>query len=124
MLKESSEQLSGNERFEGFVFDVIDEISKMLGFNYTFKIVDDGNYGTLKPVYDNQTMNYTKQWNGMIRELLDGVSSRLNRRTARKWLFMSSDNVFFSLLRKLIWPLPIYPSIMREKKQSILRCPS
>lgn len=30
MLKESVDMLTGNERFEGFVFDVIDEISKML----------------------------------------------------------------------------------------------
>ena len=57
--------LSGNDRFEGFVVDIIDEISKMLGFNYTFKIVDDNNYGNIEKT--------TGQFNGLIRELLDGV---------------------------------------------------
>jgi glutamate receptor, ionotropic, invertebrate len=66
MMKESDELLKGNDRFEGFVFDIIDEISKMLGFHYKFKIVDDSAYGSL----DKET----GEWNGMIRELLDGVS--------------------------------------------------
>lgn len=65
MYKESDQELKGNDRFEGFVFDVIDEISKMLGFNYTFKLVDDSKYGNL----NKETM----EWNGMIKELLDGV---------------------------------------------------
>ena len=68
MLKESDEVLSGNDRFEGFVFDIIDEISKMLGFHYQFKLVDDGKYGSIN--------KETGEWNGMIRELLDGVSWR------------------------------------------------
>ena len=67
MNKESKELLTGNDRFEGFVIDVIDEISQMLGFHYIFKVVDDGNYGSINRV--------TGEWNGMIRELLDGVSS-------------------------------------------------
>lgn len=67
MLKESSEMLMGNDRFEGFVVDVIDEVSKLLGFNYVLKTVGDSNYGSLDPV--------TGEWNGVIRELLDGVES-------------------------------------------------
>lgn len=66
MLKESSETLTGNDRFEGFVVDVIDEVSKLLGFNYVLKIVSDNNYGT----YNVET----GEWNGIIRELLDNVS--------------------------------------------------
>lgn len=65
-------ELKGNDRFEGFVFDIIDEISKMLGFNYVFKVVDDGNYGNLNMA--------TGEWNGMIRELLDGV--KIKQRTS------------------------------------------
>ena len=65
MLKESDQILTGNDRYEGFVFDIIDEISKMLGFHYIFNLVDDGRYGNR-----NQE---TGEWNGMIRELLDGV---------------------------------------------------
>ena len=29
-------------RFEGFAIDLADALSKILHFNYTFKIVDDG----------------------------------------------------------------------------------
>lgn len=65
MMKESDQLLTGNDRYEGFVFDIIDEISKMLGFHYIFKLVDDSKYGNR-----NQE---TGEWNGMIRELLDGV---------------------------------------------------
>lgn len=65
MLKESSEMLTGNERFEGFVVDVIDEVSKLLGFKYTLRMVADSNYGSLNPD--------TGEWNGIIRELLEEV---------------------------------------------------
>ncbi|KAK4023250.1 Glutamate receptor [Daphnia magna] len=64
MMKESDQILKGNDQFEGFVFDIIDEISKMLGFHYKFKLVDDSNWGSLNKM--------TGEWNGMIRELLDG----------------------------------------------------
>jgi ionotropic kainate glutamate receptor 2 len=47
------------------VVDVIDEVSKLLGFKYTLRIVSDSNYGTLDPV--------TGEWNGIIRELLEEV---------------------------------------------------
>ena len=66
MLRDSTQQLYGNERFEGFGIDLIHELSLMLGFNYTFKLQEDGAYGSLN--------NVTKEWNGMIRELRDGVS--------------------------------------------------
>jgi len=78
MLKESADMLAGNDRFEGFVADVIDEISKMLGFNYTFQIVEDGNYGSLN--------KETGKWNGMIKELQDGVSLVQLVSSKMKWL--------------------------------------
>lgn len=56
MLKESSKSLSGNDRFEGFVVDVIDEVSKLLGFNYILQVVGDSNYGSYNPE--------TGEWNG------------------------------------------------------------
>ena len=42
MYVESFEKLSGNARFEGFALDLAEGLSKILGFNYTFKLVDDG----------------------------------------------------------------------------------
>lgn len=65
MYKENHQELEGNKRFEGFVFDIIDEISAMLGFHYVFKLVDDSKYGSPN--------KETGEWNGMIKELLDGV---------------------------------------------------
>ena len=41
MLVESHEKLTGNARFEGFAIDLATELSKVLGFNFTFKLVDD-----------------------------------------------------------------------------------
>lgn len=66
MLKDSAQQLTGNDRFEGFGIDLIHELSLMLGFNYTFRLQEDGVYGSIN--------NATKEWTGMIRELLDEVN--------------------------------------------------
>ncbi|XP_050700937.1 glutamate receptor ionotropic, kainate 2-like isoform X2 [Eriocheir sinensis] len=63
MLRETSEPMTGNDRYEGFCVDLIKEISDILGFNYTLKIADDDKHG-----------NFDKKlgrWNGMIGELLD-----------------------------------------------------
>lgn len=66
MLKETKgKELIGNERYEGYVVDLIDGIARILNFSYEFYIVPDGNYGSYNP--------HTKQWNGLIRELLDRV---------------------------------------------------
>lgn len=69
MLRETTVQLSGNDRFEGFCIDLIAELSKLLGFNYTFVIQEDGANGNLDRT--------TGEWNGMIRKILDGVSVKL-----------------------------------------------
>lgn len=66
MLKDSSATLEGNDRYEGFGIELIQELAAMLGFNYTFVIQEDGAYGTKN--------KKTGEWNGMIRKLLDEVS--------------------------------------------------
>ena len=55
----------GNDAFEGYAVDLISEIANVLKFNFTFKWVDDGNYGSKK--------EDSNEWNGMIGELRDGV---------------------------------------------------
>jgi ionotropic kainate glutamate receptor 2 len=70
MLRQSSDALKNNERFEGFGIEVIHELSLMLGFNYTFELQLDNAYGSLDPK--------TRQWNGMIRKLLDEVTCALD----------------------------------------------
>ena len=65
MLVESHRRLHGNDRFEGFALDLATELSSVLGFNFTFKLVDDGKYGS-------QTSPGV--WNGMLGEVEDGTA--------------------------------------------------
>ncbi|XP_043213245.1 glutamate receptor ionotropic, kainate 2-like [Amphibalanus amphitrite] len=64
MLKESSEELEGNDRYEGICVDLIEELAQALHFNYTIKPVPDNAPGKYDPE--------TGRWNGMIGELLEG----------------------------------------------------
>lgn len=66
MLKESAKKLVGNDRYEGFGIELIEELAKMNEFNYTFEIQEDGEYGA----YNNKT----KKWNGMMAKIMDGVT--------------------------------------------------
>ena len=67
MLKEvkASKGLKGNSRFEGFIPDMMDELATRLQFSYDLYLVPDGNFGSLM---DNG------EWNGMIQQVLNGVS--------------------------------------------------
>lgn len=69
MLKLDTQPLSGNEQFEGFTVDLLDELSKILGFKYKIRLVADGSYGSLN--------KQTGEWNGMIREVIDGVTREI-----------------------------------------------
>lgn len=66
MLKESPKKLEGNDRYEGFGIEIIEELAKMNDFNYTFDIQADGVYGS----YDSKT----GKWNGMMEKIMDGVN--------------------------------------------------
>lgn len=65
MLKRTLTPLTGNAQFEGFTVDLLDALSVQLGFKYRIKLVSDGSYGSLN--------KETGKWNGMIREVIDGV---------------------------------------------------
>ena len=56
MYVESFEKLSGNDMFEGFAVDLAHELSLVLGFNYTIKLVDDGKVDTM-PVDMDKPVN-------------------------------------------------------------------
>lgn len=68
MLKQTTVQLMGNDRYEGFAIDLIYELSIELGFNYEIIVQEDGNYGVC-------INNITQEWNGVIGELRAGVSA-------------------------------------------------
>lgn len=63
---------SGNSRFEGYVVDLLDEVMKFfktamhVDVLYEIHIVEDGAYGGKAAK--------TGEWNGMIGELVNGVS--------------------------------------------------
>src|SRR5581483_5624595 len=56
MLRDSATERLGNERYEGFCIDLIEELSQILHFRYTFRLVSDKKWGN--------EVNGT--WNGMI----------------------------------------------------------
>ena len=66
MLKKNHEQLSGNDKYEGYIVELAAEIAKHVGYHYKLKVVSDGKYGARDPE--------TKMWNGMVGELVYGVS--------------------------------------------------
>nr|APC94261.1 ionotropic receptor 7 [Pyrrhalta maculicollis] len=66
MLKQTTRHLSGNEMYEGYAIDLIAKLAEMEGFNYTFIVREDKSNGA----YENKT----KQWTGMIGDLLNNVS--------------------------------------------------
>ncbi|XP_076371702.1 glutamate receptor ionotropic, kainate 2-like isoform X1 [Tachypleus tridentatus] len=61
-LKEDN-TLEGNNPYQGYCVDLIEEISKELGFKYKFREVSDHTYGK---------KNQWGEWNGMIQELIEG----------------------------------------------------
>ena len=105
MLVKDSEQKTGNDRYEGYNLDMVESISQILGFNYTIRIVEDGNYGG----YDSTT----DTWNGMIGELLSQAillimitNLRIQNKAGIYGMYNSILNLFFPC-RKRILPLEI-----------------
>ncbi|KAF2905279.1 hypothetical protein ILUMI_00899 [Ignelater luminosus] len=66
MLKETQVKLEGNDQYEGFAIDIIHELSKLEGFNYTFIVRADKKNGDY-----NET---TKEWSGMIGDVINRVA--------------------------------------------------
>lgn len=71
MVKDEK-NLTGNARYEGFCIDLLKWIAGQVGFQYTIRLVPDHMYG----VYDPDT----KEWNGIVRELMEKVSRRQESR--------------------------------------------
>ncbi|XP_066572920.1 glutamate receptor 1 isoform X1 [Amia ocellicauda] len=64
MLKKNHDQLTGNEKYEGYCVELAAEIAKHVGYRYKLEIVSDGKYGARDPD--------SKMWNGMVGELVYG----------------------------------------------------
>lgn len=66
MLREETKGhiYTGNERYEGFCLDLLAELARIVGFEYTIVPVPDGRYGN---------SNKDGQWDGIVRQLIDRV---------------------------------------------------
>ena len=64
--------LTGNDLFEGYMADIVRNLSLALGFDYVIRLAQDGKYGEA---------DLNSNWNGMIGELLRGVSVQTHRQT-------------------------------------------
>ena len=60
----NNETLVGNKQYRGYCIDLIERVSKLAGFNYTIKLVEDDKFGSFSD----------GKWNGIVSELLDKVS--------------------------------------------------
>ena len=57
---------TGNDAYEGYCMDMLEELAERLEFNYVLHSPSDGNWGAKSAE--------TQEWNGMVREIIDGVS--------------------------------------------------
>ncbi|RDD40176.1 Glutamate receptor ionotropic, kainate 1 [Trichoplax sp. H2] len=63
-VEKTGDNLVGNDRYEGFMVDLLNRLSQDLKFKYELHLVPDGQYGA----YRNGS------WDGMIKELLDDTA--------------------------------------------------
>jgi len=66
-FRQDHENFRGQEKFEGYAVDLIRKLSELMEFDFEFMIVN-GN-GKYNPE--------TKQWDGIIRKLIDHVRSSI-----------------------------------------------
>ena len=62
---------TGNEAWEGYCMDMLKELAEKLEFNYILHDSYDGNFGGKSAE--------TQEWNGMVREIVDGVRTDSGR---------------------------------------------
>ncbi|GBO03599.1 Glutamate receptor ionotropic, kainate 2, partial [Araneus ventricosus] len=62
MLVNSTKKLHGNDQYEGFCIDLIEELSKILNFKYEIRLVKDEEFGKEK----------NGVWSGVIGEVMQG----------------------------------------------------
>lgn len=65
MMMHLGKNYTGNNRFYGFCVDILERISKEVGFDYLLDLVPDRKYGVKDPD--------TGEWNGMVHQLISHV---------------------------------------------------
>lgn len=67
-MVENGTNLHGNDRYEGFVKDLMDEIARIKNFTYRLYLVHGNHHG-----YHDHV---TGKWTGIVGDLLEGVSKK------------------------------------------------
>ena len=65
MLKPDSAFLAGNDRFEGYLADILKRLAASVGFEYEIRLSRDGKHGDLR---------MERIWDGMLGDVQRGVS--------------------------------------------------
>ena len=69
MLKVDGAFLMGNDRFEGYLADMLAQLAEGVGFDYQIRLTSDGKLGRI---------NENGNWTGMIGDLVRGVGTPLS----------------------------------------------
>lgn len=90
MFKKNHEMFEGNDKYEGYCVDLASEIAKHIGIKYKIAIVPDGKYGARDAD--------TKIWNGMVGELVYGVSKSIVYINLKLFFLLGHISIFKCLL--------------------------
>lgn len=104
MLKDTSIELFGNDRYEGFGIDIIDKLSELYGFKYEFMLQEDKHVGSVINADKNQ-------WDGMIGKIMSGVSIFNSALIIYDLPTISSGTLFFNNV--------IFPYLLQEADLAI-----
>lgn len=75
--------MSKGAQLEGFCVDLLSEVAKKVGFKYKVQLVKDGAYGRQEE---------SGNWNGMVGEVVRGVSSKaLSKEEVDMWCFWKKN---------------------------------
>ena len=66
-LTNDSRPLVGNERYEGYIADMLERLATKADFSYIIRLVGDNKFGRRLD---------SGRWNGMIREVMESVSNQ------------------------------------------------
>lgn len=73
VMREESEG-GGPPKYKGYCIDLIEEIRKLVGFEYEIFVAPDNSFGN---------MDENGQWNGMIKELIEKVRQKYKDTSCR-----------------------------------------
>lgn len=119
MFKKNHDTFEGNDKFEGYCVDLASEIAKHIGIKYKIAIVPDGKYGARDPE--------TKIWNGMVGELVYGVSIPIFEAGFNlSYHKIGSICAFYLTLgslkrNRILFQISVFSSVFKRKSNSFMQ---